>query len=161
MENYQQQTTKTTTISEVSLSPIYPSNNNNNSSGGNNNNTTPTISSVPTITSTHHNNQHYVSVAAPSSTQGTYYIVADTGSQLQNENFRQTSGVSLLPPSHPGPSIGRWRDSICSWASNLWPSCGCLLVLCGAWHVAQSKLNIISLFLFLSLFFLFYYFLYK
>lgn len=126
-------------FSEVSLSPIYPSNNNN-------------------------NNQHYVSVASPSTppsstsnnypssstsppshhssssipnSQPTYYVVTDAPI-IHHDNFRQTSNLGLLPPSNPGPPYGRWKDSICSWASNLWPSCGCLLVLCGAWHVAQS-----------------------
>ena len=117
-------------MGEVSLSPIYP--------GGTN------------------PNQHYVAIAAPPSSSmnnnnpsnlspqinsdGTYYVITDA-STIQNNNFRQTANLGLLPPSHPGPPIGRWRDSICSWAANLWPSCGCLLVLCGAWHVAQSKLS--------------------
>lgn len=103
-------------IGDVSLSPIYPSN----------------ISpAAPTITS--------------SASQGTYYVMSENTNQTtiyatpHNESFTRNANVGLLPASNPGPSRGRWRDSICSWVANLWPSCGCLFIGCGGWHVAQSK----------------------
>jgi hypothetical protein len=101
------------TIGEVSLSPIAS-------------NVTPT-----------NPNQHYVSSAAA---PGAYYAVqANSNQPAYAESFTRNANVGLLAPSNPGPSYGRWKDSICSWVTNLWPSCGCLFVACGGWHVAQSK----------------------
>ena len=40
------------------------------------------------------------------------------------------------------PNNGRWRDSICDWPSNLFPSCYCACCCCsGMWLVAQSEYN--------------------
>lgn len=104
--------------------------------------------------SSNNNNQHYIANASPPP-QGTYYVIPNTNSNQQttvyatphNESFTRNANVGLLPPSNPGPSMGRWRDSICSWVTNLWPSCGCLFVACGGWHVAQSKFTNITFFL--------------
>mmetsp|Transcript_17225 Transcript_17225/g.25762 ORF Transcript_17225/g.25762 Transcript_17225/m.25762 type:complete len:214 (+) Transcript_17225:170-811(+) len=51
--------------------------------------------------------------------------------------FSQNASANLVRPSNPGPPQGRWKDDICNWASNLWPSCGCLCVVFGGWLVAQ------------------------
>jgi hypothetical protein len=38
------------------------------------------------------------------------------------------------------PPTQRWRDGICDWGTNLWPSCGCVMCFYGlgsAWLVSQ------------------------
>ena len=48
-----------------------------------------------------------------------------------------------------GPPNGHWRDGICDWGSNLWPSCCCVWGtngIGGAWVVSQRKyFNIVIL----------------
>ena len=34
---------------------------------------------------------------------------------------------------------GRWKDGLFDCCSNLWPSCGCLLIFSGVWLVAQMS----------------------
>jgi len=44
------------------------------------------------------------------------------------------------PPQAVGPPTGHWRDGICDWGANIWPSCGCVCCFWGigvAWLVAQ------------------------
>ena len=102
-------------VGEVSLSPISP------------------------IATSPNPNQDYASPPPP---QGAYHAIQVNSNQptvVYAGSFTQNATIGLLPPSNPGPTYGRWRDSICSWPTNLWPSCGCLLIACGGWHVAQSK----------------------
>lgn len=41
----------------------------------------------------------------------------------------------------PRPPPGRWRDGICDWPNNLYPSCYCACCcFYGMWLVGQSKL---------------------
>ena len=38
------------------------------------------------------------------------------------------------------PMQNRWKDSICDWPNNLFPSCYCVCCCCyGMWLLAQSK----------------------
>ncbi len=40
------------------------------------------------------------------------------------------------------PQPNRWKDSICDWPNNLFPSCYCVCCCCyGIWLLAQSKLD--------------------
>lgn len=72
---------------------------------------------------------YYVQTAAPSNQE---YVASATFAESS-----QRGQIPPSPPSNPGPPHGRWRDDICNWPSNLWPSCGCLCVVFGAWLVAQ------------------------
>lgn len=63
--------------------------------------------------------------------------------------------VTAAPTAHPQPNFhaqghatsvrphpGRWKDTICDWPNNLFPSCYCVCCCCyGMWLLAQSKLN--------------------
>ena len=83
----------------------------------------------------------YHPLHAPVPPPGNYVMPAAQSHHVdlraQEVQLEQQQHQSVRPP------IGRWRDSICDCANNLFPSCYC--VCCcyyGMWLVAQSKNSI-------------------
>lgn len=72
---------------------------------------------------------------------------AESDSELELESESEhvdmrSAGQVLLMRQRERPPPGQWRDGICSWANNLWPSCVCsFFVCCGGWITGQSELS--------------------
>lgn len=70
---------------------------------------------------------------APVQTQPAHAV---HGSYPEGNDLEASQGTHLIPR----PPAHRWRDSICDWYSNLYPSCYCMCCCCyGMWLQAQSK----------------------
>lgn len=82
--------------------------------------------------------------AHPIQTQPTYVVgtVAQPPTQAQYYGPQPTNTiVGNATTLQPRPPAHRWRDSICDWPANLFPSCYCVCCCCyGIWLQAQSKL---------------------
>ena len=59
---------------------------------------------------------------------------------------QQPYGGGYAPPAvaTAGPPTGRWRDGICDWGSNMFPSCCCVFCFGGvgpAWIISQISMK--------------------
>lgn len=71
-------------------------------------------------------------MAAPAPQPGQQYN--QQAQPIHGNQVQIQSNYSVRPPP------GRWKDGICDWPSNWFPSCYCVCCCCyGMWIVAQSK----------------------
>lgn len=77
-----------------------------------------------------HGRSHYAQVDSP---QVDSPVREEEGESVEHCVVRTMNDYLLRRPPP-----GEWRDGICSWSNNLWPSCFCsFFVCCGGWITGQ------------------------
>lgn len=79
----------------------------------------------------------YPPVQHVSATQSPYPATVQAQPYQQPAMYHNGGTMALTAPPRQ-----RWRDGICDWGANLWPSCGCVCCLWGlgsAWLVSQMS----------------------
>lgn len=73
--------------------------------------------------------------------QPNVYPYAVTASTISAEPIRAVQNAHAHHEEFSQrPAPNRWRDSICDWPANMYPSCYCVCCCCyGMYLVAQSK----------------------